>query len=89
MYAILGDPDRLQALAEDFIKHYENRITEGATVKGKAMFVSSSREIAYEFFKNVIAVFIPSPNVEPTKFQFVFFTPPFINSAIPFPIFPT
>jgi type I restriction enzyme, R subunit len=39
MYAILGDPDRLQALAEDFIKHYENRITEGATVKGKAMFV--------------------------------------------------
>lgn len=56
MYAILGDPDRLQALAEDFIKHYENRITEGATVKGKAMFVSSSREIAYEFFKNVIAL---------------------------------
>lgn len=56
MYAILGDPDRLQALAEDFIKHYENRITEGATIKGKAMFVSSSREIAYEFFKNVIAL---------------------------------
>ena len=56
MYAILGDRDRLQALAEDFIKHYENRITEGATVKGKAMFVSSSREIAYEFFKNVIAL---------------------------------
>ena len=56
MYAILGDPDRLQALAEDFIKHYENRINEGATVKGKAMFVSSSREIAYEFFKNVTAL---------------------------------
>src|SRR5690606_3007024 len=27
---------------------------EGATIKGKAMFVSSSRNIAYEFYKNVI-----------------------------------
>ena len=41
MYAILGDPDRLKALAEDFVKHYENRVTEGSTVKGKAMFVCS------------------------------------------------
>lgn len=54
MNAILGDPDRLKALAEDFVKHYENRVNEGATVKGKAMFVSSSRYIAYEFYKNVI-----------------------------------
>jgi len=56
MYAILGDPDRLRAVAEDFIKHYENRISEGATVKGKAMFVSSSREIAYNLYKNIIAI---------------------------------
>ncbi|WMI70267.1 type I restriction endonuclease subunit R [Mangrovimonas sp. YM274] len=56
MHAILGDPDRLQAIAEDFVTHYENRINEGATVKGKAMFVCSSREIAYEFYKNVIAL---------------------------------
>jgi type I restriction enzyme, R subunit len=56
MNSILGDPDRLQALAEDFVKHYENRISEGATVKGKAMFVCSSREIAYDFYKNVIAL---------------------------------
>lgn len=56
MNAILGDPKRLKALAEDFVKHYENRITEGATVKGKAMFVCSRREIAYEFYKNVIAL---------------------------------
>lgn len=56
MYAILGDPDRLRAVAEDFIKHYENRISEGATVKGKAMFVSSSREIAYTLYKNIIAL---------------------------------
>ena len=56
MNAILGDPDRLQALAEDFVKHYENRVSEGATVKGKAMFVCSSREIAYDLYKNVIAL---------------------------------
>jgi type I restriction enzyme R subunit len=56
MNAILGDPKRLKVLAEDFVTHYENRISEGATVKGKAMFVCSSREIAYEFYKNVIAL---------------------------------
>ncbi len=56
MNTILGDPKRLKALAEDFVTHYENRISEGATVKGKAMFVCSSREIAYEFYKNVIAL---------------------------------
>lgn len=56
MNAILGDPDRLKALAEDFINHYEKRVSEGSTVKGKAMFVSSSREIAYEFYKNVITL---------------------------------
>ncbi len=54
MYTILGDPDRLRAVAEDFINHYENRISEGATVKGKAMFVCSTREIAYELYKNIL-----------------------------------
>jgi type I restriction enzyme R subunit len=56
MNSILGDPDRLQALAEDFVKHYDNRVSEGSTVKGKAMFVCSSREIGYDFYKNVIAL---------------------------------
>ncbi len=56
MNAILGDPKRLLVLAKDFVTHYEKRISEGATVKGKAMFVCSSREIAYEFYKNVIAL---------------------------------
>jgi len=56
MNAILGDPKRLSALAKDFVDHYENRVSEGATVKAKAMFVCSSREIAYELFKNVIAL---------------------------------
>ena len=56
MKAILGDPKRLKILAEDFVKHYETRIAEGSSVKGKAMFVCSSREIAYEFYKNVIEI---------------------------------
>jgi len=54
LYAILGDPKRLRAVAEDFVNHYDNRVSEGATVKGKAMLVSSSREIAYELYKNII-----------------------------------
>ena len=54
MNAIIGDQKRLKDLAEDFVKHYENRITEGATIKGKAMFVCSSRPIAYELYKNVL-----------------------------------
>lgn len=56
MNAIIGDPDRLQAVAKDFIEHYEKRIEEGATVKGKVLFVCSSREIAYTFYQNVIAL---------------------------------
>lgn len=56
MNTILGDPDRIKALAADFVKHYERRVLEGSTVKGKAMFVCSSRPIAYEFYKEVIAL---------------------------------
>lgn len=56
MNAILGDPDRLKALASDFVKHYESRVIEGSTVKGKAMFVCSSRLIAYAFYKELIAL---------------------------------
>ena len=56
MYAIIGDPDRLKAVAEDFVNHYEHRVSEGSTVKGKAMFVCSTREIAYELYKNIIAL---------------------------------
>ncbi len=56
MERILGDPDRLQAVAEDFIAHYENRIAEGSTVEGKAMFVCSNRTIAYELYKKIITL---------------------------------
>lgn len=54
MFAILGDPKRLKEVAKDFVQHYEKRVAEGSTVKGKAMFVSSTREIAYELYKNII-----------------------------------
>ena len=56
MNSILGDPDRIQALAKDFVQHYETRVSEGSTVKGKAIFVSSSRLIAYDFYKEVIKI---------------------------------
>lgn len=44
MEIIIGDPDRLRAVAQDFIEHYENRVEEGATVAGKAMFVCANRK---------------------------------------------
>ncbi|MEZ9871837.1 type I restriction endonuclease subunit R [Vibrio sp. 10N.261.51.C6] len=53
MNAILGDPDRIEALAKDFVEHYEGRVKEGSTIKGKAMFVCVSREIAFDFYKQV------------------------------------
>ena len=53
---ILGDPDRLKAVAKDFVEHYETRVSEGATIKGKAMFVASSRPIAYNLYKEIIAL---------------------------------
>ncbi|ODS04437.1 type I restriction endonuclease subunit R [Vibrio scophthalmi] len=53
MNSILGDPDRIAVLAKDFVEHYETRVAEGSTIKGKAMFVCASREIAFEFYKEV------------------------------------
>lgn len=54
MSTILGDPDRIRAIAEDFVQHYEARVAEGTTQKGKAMFVCSSREAAYQLYKDII-----------------------------------
>ena len=56
MNSILGNPDRIKAVAEDFVKHYGTRVDEGATVKGKAMFVCSNRPIAYMLYKEIIAL---------------------------------
>lgn len=53
MGSILGDPDRIEALAKDFVAHYDKRIEEGSTLKGKAIFVSSSREIAYAVYQEL------------------------------------
>ena len=66
MERILGDSDRLQAVAEDFIAHYENRIAEGSTVEGKAMFVCANRTIAYDLYKKIVAL-RPEWAVKPIK----------------------
>src|SRR5690606_40054869 len=36
MRKILADPGRIEAIAKDFVKHYETRIEEGSTLLGKA-----------------------------------------------------
>lgn len=56
MSTILGDPDRLRAVARDFVEHYEKRVDEGASIKGKAIFVASSRPIAYALYKEIVAL---------------------------------
>ncbi|PJE79246.1 Type-1 restriction enzyme R protein [invertebrate metagenome] len=53
MGSILSDPDRIKALAKDFVQHYEHRVAEGSTVKGKAMFVSSSRECVWALYQEL------------------------------------
>jgi len=53
MNSILGDPERIRALAKDFVEHYEKRVEEGSTVAGKAMFVCSSRGIAYQLYQEL------------------------------------
>lgn len=52
--AIIGDPDRLKAVARDFVAHYEKRVEEGSTVAGKAMFVCANRRIAYAFYLDLM-----------------------------------
>ena len=50
---ILGDSDRLRAVAKDFVAHYEKRVGEGGTVCGKAMFVCSTRQIAFKLYQYI------------------------------------
>ncbi len=54
MKEIIGHPDRIDAIANDFINHYETRVAEGSTVMGKAMFVCYDRDIAYKLYKKII-----------------------------------
>ncbi|MDZ4948628.1 HsdR family type I site-specific deoxyribonuclease [Clostridium perfringens] len=54
MDSIIGNSDRLKLVAKDFVEHYEKRVSEGASIAGKAMFVASNREIAYNLYKEII-----------------------------------
>ncbi|WP_291049488.1 MULTISPECIES: type I restriction endonuclease subunit R [unclassified Empedobacter] len=56
MEVVLGDGDRIKAIAKDFVEHYENRLEENATVAGKVMFVCASRGIAYKLYKEILAL---------------------------------
>lgn len=68
MNIIIGDPQRLAAVAKDFVEHYEKRIEEGSTVCGKAMFVCTSRPIAYDLYQQIIAL---RPEWEENKVKMV------------------
>lgn len=52
---IIDNDSRLDLVVDHFIKHYELRVQEGSTVKGKAMFVCYDRKIAYKVYKKIIA----------------------------------
>lgn len=56
MEVVLGDSDRIRAIAKDFVSHYEKRIEEKATVAGKVMFVCASRNIAYKLYKEILVL---------------------------------
>lgn len=56
MEVVLGDGDRIKAIAKDFVEHYENHLEENATVAGKVMFVCASRGIAYKLYKEILAL---------------------------------
>ncbi len=51
---IIDNESRLNLVVDHFIKHYELRVKEGSTVKGKAMFVCYDRKIAYKVYKKII-----------------------------------
>ena len=51
---IIDNPTRLDKVVNHFIKHYELRVKEGSTVKGKAMFVCYDRDIAFKVYKRII-----------------------------------
>lgn len=53
MQLILGDDDRINALAQDLVAHYEKRVDEGSSLIGKAIVVSSAREIAYKLYNAI------------------------------------
>lgn len=58
MDIIIGDQDRVDEIANDFVTHYNSRSN---LLKGKAMFVAYNREIAFKYYKKIIEI---DPNLE-------------------------
>ena len=56
MSILLNSPDLIHRLAVDFLQHYERRVEEGSTVKGKAMIVCATREIGFAIYKEIVAM---------------------------------
>lgn len=52
---IIDNDSRLDLVVDHFIKHYELRVKEGSTVKGKAMFVCYDRKVAFKVYKKILA----------------------------------
>lgn len=52
--AIVGAKDRVKLIADDFVKHFENRELSPENTGGKAMIVAMSRRIAIELYKEII-----------------------------------
>lgn len=50
MENVIGNEQRLENVAIDFIHHYEKRVEDGSTVAGKCMFVCASRKIAFDLY---------------------------------------
>ncbi len=48
---IISDPDRIDGVAKDFIKHYESR---EHYLRGKAMFVAFNRHIAFSYYNKLL-----------------------------------
>jgi len=51
--ALVGTESRLKLIAEDLVKHFENRL---AAMDGKAMVVCMSRRICVELYKAIVAI---------------------------------
>lgn len=52
---IIDNDSRLDLVVDHFVKHYELRVKEVSTVKGKAMFVCYDRKIAFKVYKKILA----------------------------------
>lgn len=51
---IIDNDSRLDLVVKHMVDHYEKRLSEGATVNGRAMFVCYDRKIAYKVYKRII-----------------------------------